>query len=169
MTIRLLEAADVESFRALRLTMLRDAASAFGASPEDEASLGPREWAGRIGPDENTAVFGAYLNGTLVGSACLFRQRLLKMRHKALIWGVYVGREARGLGIGRQLMQAAIDHAGHMPALRQVTLSVTASNIQALALYRSLGFVEYGHEPDALWVDGQWYEEKQMVKALHPR
>ena len=161
--IRLLNQHDIASFRMLRLAMLADAPSAFGASPDDEAVLNEDAWAARIGPDDNTAVFGAFAGDRLVGSVGLFRQRPLKMRHKALIWGVFVDPAARGQSLARRLMQTMVAHARTLPHIRQVTLSVTASNVHARALYESLGFVQYGHEPDALYVDGAWFDEQQMV------
>jgi GNAT superfamily N-acetyltransferase len=41
-----------------------------------------------------------------------------KERHKAYLWGMYVTRAARGRGVGRQLVRAALDHAVLMPGLR---------------------------------------------------
>jgi len=166
--IRLLDWHDVAGFRDLRLAMLRDAPSAFGASPDDEAVLGEDAWAARIGPDDNTALFGAFIGTRLVGSVGLFRQRPAKMRHKALIWGVFVDPAARGRQLARRLMQTMIAHARTLPQIRQVTLSVTASNLHARALYESLGFVQYGHEPEALYVDGDWFDEQQMVLRFTP-
>lgn len=161
--IRLLNRHDIAGFRMLRLAMLADAPSAFGASPDDEAVLNEDAWAARIGPDDNTAMFGAFAGQRLVGSVGLVRQRPAKMRHKALIWGVFVDPTARGQSLARRLMQTMIAHARALPQVRQVSLSVTSSNAHARALYESLGFVQYGHEPDALYVDGEWFDEQQMV------
>ena len=165
-TICLLGPNDVAIFRALRMTMLQDAPGAFGASMQDEAALSEEAWAARIGPDDDSAVFGAFIDGNLVGSIALSRQRPVKMRHKALIWGVFVTSSARGQGLARRLMQAMIAHARTLPDLRQVTLSVAAWNTRASELYRSLGFVQYGREPEALCVDGEWLDECQMVRRL---
>jgi len=164
--IRLLGRDDVAIFRALRMAMLQDTPSAFGASPQDEETLSEAAWAARIGPDDNSAVFGAFIGDNLVGSIALSRQRPVKMRHKALIWGVFVSSPVRGQGLARRLMQAMIAHARTLPELRQVTLSVAAWNTKAGELYRNMGFVQYGHEPEALCVDGEWFDERQMVLRL---
>lgn len=165
-TIRLLGPNDVAIFRALRMTMLQDTPGAFGASMQDEAVLSEAAWAARVGPDDHSAVFGAFIGGHLVGSIALSRQRPLKVRHKALIWGVFVASSARGQGLARRLMQAMIAHASTLPDLRQVTLSVAAWNTKASELYRSLGFVQYGREPEALCVDGEWLDECLMMLRL---
>ena len=51
-----------------------------------------------------------------------------------------------GLGIGRALTEACIEcakNAGYV----QLELEAVADNDKALALYRSVGFVEYGQNP----------------------
>lgn len=164
--IRLLTRQDVAQFRRLRMTMLADTPAAFGSSVQDELALSEADWVARVGPDDDTAVCGAFIGGDLVGSAGLFRQRPAKARHKALIWGVYVDAAARGQGLSRRLMEAMIAHARSLPALRQVTLSVSAWNTTARTLYERLGFVSYGCEPDALYVEGEWIDEVQMMLRL---
>ncbi len=164
--LRLLQAADTPDFRALRVAMLHDTPSAYGASPQDEAGLSDSDWLARIGPDDDTAAIGAYVDDGLIGSAVLARQRPLKMRHKAVIWGVYVDARWRGHGVARRLMTGLIAHARQMPDLHQLTLAVTASNTAAHDLYRSLGFDTYSIAPAGLRVGEQWFDEKQMVLRL---
>ena len=54
-----------------------------------------------------------------------------------------------------------------MPAacgVRQLQLSVTAGNPRAL--YESLGFAEYGMEPEGLCVNGVLHDERLMTLRL---
>ena len=51
-----------------------------------------------------------------------------------------------GLGIGRALTEACIECAGAVGYV-QLELEVVAENKSALALYRSVGFQEYGRNP----------------------
>ena len=53
----------------------------------------------------------------------------------------YVAPQARGQGLGRQLVRAAIKHACAIPELATVRLSVAQDNQAALTLYLSCGFV----------------------------
>ncbi|MNU00746.1 putative acetyltransferase [compost metagenome] len=82
---------------------------------------------------------------------------------------MYVAPAERGRGLGRLLMRAAIDHARTMRGIRQVQLSVTANNVAASALYASLGFTVYGHEREALLVNGKLYDEALMAMTLPDR
>jgi ribosomal protein S18 acetylase RimI-like enzyme len=53
---------------------------------------------------------------------------------------LYVGAEARGLGVGRALMEAAREHAVRTGA-RRLTLETMTENRRAWSLYESLGYV----------------------------
>jgi ribosomal protein S18 acetylase RimI-like enzyme len=50
--------------------------------------------------------------------------------------------------------------------LEQVLLSVTRTQIAALALYRSLGFEPFGAESHALNIDGEFIDEHYLVLRL---
>ncbi|MFH8347012.1 GNAT family N-acetyltransferase [Streptomyces sp. NPDC018045] len=64
----------------------------------------------------------------------------------AHVVGVYVRPEHRGTGLARELFAAAVEWAWSRtePAVRRVRLWVHEENGRAVALYRSLGFVETG-------------------------
>lgn len=159
--LRRLGPADAAAWRALRLEALERHPDAFGASLAEEMSLPLSGWAGRL---EAGCVFGAERSGELVGCAGLFVERTAKKRHKAVLWGVYVRREARGAGLGRRLVETVIDAARE--AAGQLHTAVVTDNRAACALYRKLGFVPYGIEPRALEVEGRFLDEELLVLDL---
>lgn len=61
-----------------------------------------------------------------------------------------------GKGWGRTLCQAAINYAFEELNLQRIQLSVLEHNLRAIALYRSLGFVEEGRHPRAQVRDGKY-------------
>ncbi len=63
-----------------------------------------------------------------------------------------VGPEARGLGLGRELLRRAMPPMGEAGA-RKVTLSVTASNEKASRLYERAGFAEMRRFCAVVWDD----------------
>lgn len=98
-------------------------------------------------PDE--AMILAIVDGTLVGSADVDRLRgREKTRHRCG-FGVSIDRAYWGLGIGRGLTEACIACAKKAGYL-QMELEVVSENRRAIALYKSVGFVEYGRNPMAL-------------------
>ena len=116
--------------------------------------------------DERRAILGAFAEGHMVGMTGISQYDKLKARHKAFIWGVYVGPERRGQGLARQLLQAALARATAMPGVRRVHLTAAADNTAAIALYTALGFVEYGREPESLCVNGEMIDEVLMSCLL---
>ena len=88
----------------------------------------------------------AELDGTLIGTAginCVARKE--KTRHRAA-FGISVDKAHWGLGVGRALTGACIECA-RAAGYVQLELMAVAENKAALALYKSVGFVEYGRNP----------------------
>lgn len=59
------------------------------------------------------------------------------------IMNIAVGKDQRGTGIGKKLVQTLIDKA-HQLDLMGLTLEVRAGNTAAISLYESFGFVSVG-------------------------
>jgi ribosomal protein S18 acetylase RimI-like enzyme len=145
--------------QALRLHGLRIAPEAFGSSYEEEVDRSIEEVRRRLEAWPN-AVFGAFIEGKLVGVAGFAVNTALKERHKGSLWGVFVDPEWRGHDLGKRLTQAVIDHARlHVDTLNAI---VTAANVSARTLYLGLGFTVYGFEKDSLRVDGQSYDDELL-------
>ena len=159
--IRRLTSADAPAYRDIRLVGLRDSPGAFGSTFARESTQ-PLAWfCDRLG---NSAVFGAFDRAALSGVAGLRIREGEKERHKGLLWGMYVRPDARKAGLGRQLVEAVIDHArAHVEVIQ---LSVISDNQPARRLYGSLGFAEYGLERDSLKQNGRYYDEILMALDL---
>jgi len=162
MQIRRLTPADATAFQPLRLAALREAPSAFGSSYEEEVAFPASVIEGRLAEKPDRGPFGAFEGNELVGLVALGRENMNKLSHKALIWGMYVAPKARGKGVGRALLREALSLARSVPGVRQVNVSVNATNAGAIALYESVGFKVYGREPCALLVNGVPHEELHM-------
>ena len=68
-------------------------------------------------------------------------------RHKATLFGMFVRPGARGQGLGRALVAAALEQARARVGVNVVQLSAVASNRRAIQLYESFGFMRWGVEP----------------------
>lgn len=162
MDLRRLGPDDAPAFNDLRLEGLSANPTAFGSSYEEEVGQPLARTAERLA-DPHNVVVAADDGERLMGVVGLRRYGNLKERHKAYLWGMYLRPAARGQGLARRLVQAALDHAVTLEGLRQVNLSVEASNAAAITLYRSFGFEPYGVERHALVVDGVGYDEVHMT------
>jgi RimJ/RimL family protein N-acetyltransferase len=156
--IRRLSTDDAGVYRELRLDGLRNAPTAFGSSYEAESKNTLEEFAERL---NRSYVAGAWLTGSLVGTAGFYRLDGLKTAHRGNIWGVYVRPDVRGHGVARALITDVLAFA--RTQVQQVHLSVVTENESARRLYEALGFTIYGTEPRSLFVDGRYLDEHMMV------
>ncbi|MEK4361357.1 GNAT family N-acetyltransferase [Paenibacillus sp. FSL M8-0212] len=86
----------------------------------------------------------------------------LKLRHKGMIWGVYVAPPYRGSGLASRLLREVLDRGRHLEGIKQINLSVVTTNESARRLYERYEFEVYGIERNALEVNGQGYDEAHM-------
>jgi GNAT superfamily N-acetyltransferase len=163
--IRALSTLDAAAFKDLRLQAIADAPSAVWSTAEEVAALTLDEVGARIGQDANVVVHGAFDGQRLVGIAGLRRESLAQVAHKALLWGVFVAPGYRRDGLGRQLIERAIEQARTIGVL-QLHLAVNTENVSARSLYVSLGFKSYGVEPRSMRVGTRFYDEEHMILPL---
>ena len=88
----------------------------------------------------------AELEGRLIGSAGIFRVGTAEKVRRRAGFGISVDKAYWGLGVGRALTEACIACA-KTAGYAQLELEAAAENKNALALYESVGFVEYGRNP----------------------
>jgi ribosomal protein S18 acetylase RimI-like enzyme len=167
MLIRPLAPSDASAFRALRIRALIDHPEAFGRTAQEVDSV--EVWTERLRVDagsELDCLLGAFESDRLVGIAGCHRERAVKQRHVAHIWGVYVVPEHRRTGLGRRIFAAALDRARTWPGLEQIWLDVTTVNTGARALYASYGFTSIAIKPRSLKVGDRYYDEELMALSL---
>ncbi len=151
MRIVQLTAADARPYRAVMLHAYAHAADAFTSTPEERAAEPQGWWVKRIAnPDGLTVAFGAFDGHALQGVVALEYSAKPKTRHKALVVGMYVMPAARGRGLARSLLQAALNQAADRGEITVLQLEVTQGNQPAFRLYQSFGFETFGTEPMAL-------------------
>ena len=115
---------------------------------------------------EREAELIAEVDGRIVGMAGVSRHGTAeKVRHRAS-FGISIGMDYWGLGIGRALTESCIECAKAAGYI-QLELGVVADNKRALALYQGVGFAEYGRNPRAfLSRSGCWQEVVLMRLEL---
>jgi ribosomal protein S18 acetylase RimI-like enzyme len=162
--LRRLETQDVAIYRELRLEGLKGHPEAFLSSWEYEANKPISWWAERF---ETNMIFGGWVdNSSIAGVAGLRVQDAVKLRHKGVLWGMYVRPEARRTGLSTALVQQVIGHA--RTVVEELCLTVGASNVAACRLYSAAGFKPYGLERRALKVGSEYYDEVLMTLSLNP-
>ena len=109
---------------------------------------------------------GAFAGETLVGEIGVGQVRPhIKYRHRAGM-GISIVRSHWGCGLGRFLMQLAVEQARAL-GFEQLELGVYSDNPRAIHLYEKGGFERYGVLPHAFKLkDGTYRDEILMVKML---
>ncbi len=162
--IRLFTKQDAQTLWDLRMLALETDPWSFVDSPEELHAISVEQFATRLRADlaENFIV-GAFEQQTAVGMVGCYQEVPLKRRHKAWVWGVFVKPAARGRGIARSLMQAAIGRAKAIDGLDMVMLTVSVDQPAPRKLYESLGFRSIGVEPKGIKIGNQAHDEEHMV------
>jgi RimJ/RimL family protein N-acetyltransferase len=159
---------DAAAYRTLRLIGLQAHPEAFGADYETSAARPIEYWQERMQSGAGGAHGVTYVGdaaGELIGMTALVRNDLAKTRHAGSIFGVYTRADWRGTGVADALLEACVSYAG-MLGLRLVRLGVVTSNTSAIRLYQRCGFQVYGVEPEALYVNGIYYDELLMARRI---
>lgn len=94
-----------------------------------------REW----NEEPNSRFMVARVSGKIVGAISITGGNKERIKHVGMI-EVFVDRHARGQGVGKALMEAAIHWAENNPILRKLSLHVFEDNRRAVGLYEALGF-----------------------------
>ncbi len=153
---------EAQTYQLLRLEGLVRHPDCFRIAPEDEADLSLSDVAKKL---DSGTVLGGFVDGNLVGIAGLSAFPGAKAKHKALLWGMYVREEARGLGLADQLMEGILSEARNR-GFEQIQLTVIASNPQACKVYERWGFKLYGTEVQSVKVGDTYYDEQLRVCFL---
>ncbi len=159
--IRLLAPEDFEIWKILRLRALSLNPEAFGSSHQEEINQSDEEFIENI---RKSTIFGAFAEGQLVGCAGFYVLNFKKMRHRGVLFGMYIEPKNRKSGCADELVKAVLTHA--KSTVLQIHLSVITSNQTALNLYQRHGFRIYGTEPRSLKIDDKFYDEHLMVLAF---
>ncbi|MEO5670496.1 MAG: GNAT family N-acetyltransferase [Ramlibacter sp.] len=102
----------------------------------------------------------------VIGSAGLHSMGSLR-RHHVRSLGIGIVAEWQGRGVGRALTERLLNWADNWAPVLRVELTVHADNDRAIALYRSMGFVEEGRHRAYALKDGKYVDALFMAR-LHP-
>ncbi|MDW3217618.1 MAG: GNAT family N-acetyltransferase [Acidimicrobiales bacterium] len=143
-TVRRIQADDVDLLRRVRLAALADTPSAFAKSYDEESGYPDEFWAERARSNASGAAHTTFF--AFDGEACVGLvggHAAVDGDHVDLV-SMWTDPAARGTGVGAALVVAVLDWADG----RAVELWVTRGNDAALRLYERCGFAETGdHQP----------------------
>lgn len=134
-TVRATATPDWRALKAIRLTALLDAPTAFGVSHASAAAQSDEEWQQRAGSSAQRSFFLAWDRQQAVGIAA----QVVNNVGVCNLIAMWVQPEYRGQAVAQQLVEAVKQRAvagGH----RRLVLDVAPENVRAAAFYRKQGF-----------------------------
>lgn len=132
----------------LNIFLLTHEQTDFLASYKDEATFDAtfeRQFLIDKESSDREVYLCAIIDGRIVGTAGVDSKGENKVRHRAE-FGIGIDKDFWGMGIGRALTIACIACAKEA-GYSQLELEVVSDNSAAIALYKSIGFVEFGRNP----------------------
>ena len=165
MTLAEITVRDHLKYKAFFLRGITEHADCFRISPENERNA---PFPTRGTPDSFTLAVVSP-TGELAGVVSFQREaegNRTKLRHKGLLFRMYVAAEHAGKGLGDTLIREVIARAEKLADVEQINLTVVASNATAKRLYRKLGFETFALERNAIKSGETYYDEEQMVRFM---
>ena len=154
-----------EKFRELRLEALREDSESFGASYEEAVKYSDDDWKQRlVNPNDNIII--ASDGGLAIGMVGAYQEKGEKLKHAAYIWGVYLGKNYRGQGIGEKLMKKLLEEIAKNEEIEKITLNVNVGQLPAIRLYKKFGFKVVGTMHKEMKVNGKYIDDYVMEKML---
>ncbi len=166
--IRSAKPKDASRLFELRIEALKAHPEAFAADVKMTEAGGAEAWVDQLKRDakEQTGIiFIACVGDNLVGMSGVGRGHWPKTQHGAIVWGVYVNADWRGLGIAGRMLTASARWA-KIHGIKVLRLGVITSNEAAIHCYERSGFTIFGTEPKSIYVDGIYYDEYLMAKLI---
>lgn len=114
-----------------------------------------------------SALCVARVDGVVAATGTWHRDRAPIFGHRAEIRKIMAHPSARGLGLGRRVTAAVADHA-RGAGMETVHLGVRGNNHLAMAIYRELGFIEWGRFPDVIEIGDLRFDEVRMYLRFPP-
>lgn len=162
--IKEITANQIEIYKKLILKGLVESSECFRITLKDELS--------EPFPTVNQAdsfTVGAFDKKELVGVASFKRDGLIreKLKHKGILFKIYVDSEYRQRGIAKRLIQEVIRRVNLVKDIEQINLTVIPTNKHAKAIYEGFGFKTYASEEKAIKWKGKYFNEDQMKLNLN--
>lgn len=166
-TIRRSSPIDFQLIKSLMLTGLKEDPKAFSVDFEDYNQNSNDWWNNYISPyifSIKDKMLIAFEDETPVGMIGVLYDYRSRRKHIASIVWLYVLKQHRGLGIGKKLLEKAIEDAKQQD-MQKITLFVNSSQEKALNMYTKMGFKSNGKLEKELKV-GQEFLDTIIMEML---
>lgn len=133
----------------------------FGVGEFNMTIENERKFLQSIIDDDNSMMLLALKGHEIIGQIHYSGQKRKRVRHVGE-FGMTVAKAYWGQGIGRALLESMIEWAKASPYCEKINLRVRDDNINAIALYRSMGFKVEGLLKRDMKINGEFVDAMMM-------
>ncbi len=161
MNFRLFTPEDYDDYYAFRLLGLQQAPHMFATDANTWESTPTHVFEKHLEASQSrrAPILGVWQDDQIIGMVGLKLSTEPTVAHKATLWGGFVSPQHRRQGIAKQLLAFAIKTAQKLNHVRQLRVVINASNQEAISLFENAGFEQFGLEPKAKLVDGEFQDQ----------
>ncbi len=145
--VRALNPEDVNAFKALRLSALREYPQYFLDNVTQAAQKSEAEWTAYLVGDHKK-VFGLFNHDTLIGIASIYTPNPDDAPEIANLAMGFIQPEFRGLGLSTLLYDARLDWAKNNAAIKTLKISHRKGNLISAKAVNKNGFQYIGENPE---------------------
>jgi len=151
--------------KAIRLKALMCDPYSFSSTIEETQSLTDEKWKERLEDsikEENAITYYAQRENKIIGMAGVF----FKVGSFPEIFGMFVDKDNRGLGIASGLLETLILKVKNMNKYSSIILSVNVTMLPAIGLYKKYGFEIKETEKNHIKKEGKSFDIYNMELIL---
>lgn len=116
--------------------------------------------------NEKEIMLVAEVNHEVAGWIVFYPQHRKRMSHLGS-FTITLRKHYRGMGIGKMLLKEFLEWAEKNPYIEKVCLGVFSTNLRAISLYKSMGFVEEGRKIKEFKInDNEYIDDILMYKLV---
>ncbi len=140
-------------YRAVRLKALETDPKFFCESYDDAKAKPDEHYQAHL-LDANSAVFGVFRHGDVIGMTGIVIDKEDASGQTANLWGSWLEPAWRGKGLARRMYEARLNWAKARPGVKRVTVSHRKSNAISKKANQRWGFT-FTHAREILWPGNQ--------------
>lgn len=163
---------DTENVKQIMLYALENDPDAFTSTRFEFQFTSPEWWQKYLDKYLSggfNTLFLAKKGEEIVGMIGVVQNSGSKVRHVGNIYWMWVKQDARGKGLGKDLLKRALDHVEKNPEIRKVNLSVVSSQKPAIELYKKFGFEICGTLKDEIKFEEGYRDFINMQKFFNDK
>ena len=124
-----------------------------------------RDWLQKILNNDRETLLVAELNNKVVGWIVFQSPNRKRLAHTGS-FGMMIQKEYRGFGIGKKLINELLNWAEKNPLIEKVSLGVFSTNLRAIELYKSMGFIEEGRKINEIKINDDEYADDILMYKM---